>query len=296
MPSTRTSVWLELVPRRNRVLAWPGPPVRAMSTPAWRDQQVDQVGRLAGSMSARVSTVTEASTSSTATSLRVAVTMTGPSVVDVVCAWTAPRKGKADCRRTGRPCDANWFMSSPGTLTRVGSARGGGKRAERRRGEATVMPRRPPQRAVVPRLPEWLARLCPRPVSGLVSVADQPASIFRLPRRMPSGLVKDFPDLPLRGQRRTHTGFPSTWGGVIVDGAVVASASRPAARRRAGRRRRRSAAADRAVLDVSASPPRIGQGFEAFAAVRAGEERRAWLAAVDGVTSASRQEQRSRHW
>ena len=37
---------------------------------------------------------------------------------------------------------------------------------------------------------------------------------------MPSGLMKDFPDLPLRGQRRIHTGFPSTWGRAIVSGSV----------------------------------------------------------------------------
>jgi hypothetical protein len=51
----------------------------------------------------------------------------------------------------------------------------------------------------------------PRPVSGLADDASLHPS-FAFPGAMPSGVLKDSFGLPLRGQRRSWTGFPCTWG------------------------------------------------------------------------------------
>jgi len=51
----------------------------------------------------------------------------------------------------------------------------------------------------------------PWPVSGLAGDASLHPS-FAFPGALPSGVLKDFSGLPLRGQRRNSTGFPCTRG------------------------------------------------------------------------------------
>jgi hypothetical protein len=75
-PSISTSVWLELVPRRNSEAWLPGPPVRANSTPACRPSSSISPGVCEDSIWRRVITVADGSESTSRCSVRVAVTST----------------------------------------------------------------------------------------------------------------------------------------------------------------------------------------------------------------------------
>jgi len=86
-PSISTSVWVELVPRRNSEVCAPSPPAWAKLTPGSPvSRSATEIGCNRW-MSARVITVTEDSASSTVMAVRVAVTITGARLL--ASPWSA---------------------------------------------------------------------------------------------------------------------------------------------------------------------------------------------------------------
>jgi len=73
-PSTSTTVWSLLVPRVKSDSSWPGPPLRAISRPAWRRSSSPTSVTSERSMSSRAMTNTGTAIASSGSSVRVAVT------------------------------------------------------------------------------------------------------------------------------------------------------------------------------------------------------------------------------
>ena len=107
-PSISTSVWLLSAPRMNTEVGWPGPPVRATSTPAWKRSRSAASFAALRSMVARSITMTGASTSSSGIGTRVAVTTTagtGAVLSAAVATDAASASTSALARRTERSTD-----------------------------------------------------------------------------------------------------------------------------------------------------------------------------------------------
>ena len=113
-PSISTSVWLLSAPRMNTEVGWPGPPVRATSTPAWKRSRSAASFAALRSMVARSITMTGASTSSSGIGTRVAVTTTaGTDAVPSAAVATdaASASASALARRTERTTDESVCMT-----------------------------------------------------------------------------------------------------------------------------------------------------------------------------------------
>ena len=118
-PSMSTTVWLLSVPRVNREVVWPGPPLRAISRPACCCSSSLTSLASERSMSLRVITMTGAPTESSGTGVRVAVMMvsSSSSCANATGQAESGRDGERQLRRTNCgsliqafPCTPAWQL------------------------------------------------------------------------------------------------------------------------------------------------------------------------------------------